>query len=118
MVKTIKNRGFNKKEYVFKRISTPPTLHPEVEDMGTFVFGPGLAAIVTKDEGRWHISVSHPSRYPNWEEIKAARYRLVPDEVCMVQALGPPKSWLNVHENCFHLWEVRDKWLINVMKGI
>ena len=62
------------------------------------------------------ITMSHPSRYPNWEEIKAARYELIPDDIFMVQVLGSPKSWTNVHKNCFHLWEIRDEWLIQVMK--
>lgn len=27
---------------------------------------------------KWHLSISNPHRYPTWEEIKAARYDLVP----------------------------------------
>lgn len=120
MVRTIKNKGFNKKKMEFKEVSPGPIalINPDSKDMKAFHFGLGfkLFALVSKDDGRWHISVSHPSRYPEWEEIKAARYELIPDDVFMVQVLGPPKNWTNVHKNCFHLWEIRDEWLIKVMK--
>lgn len=55
----------------------------------------------------WHLSISHPFRYPSWEEIKAARYTLVPHDVTMVMCFPPPGEFVNVHPNCFHLYECR-----------
>src|SRR5215469_17477875 len=37
-----------------------------------------VGACVTKDDGFWHLSVSHPRRYPTWDEIYTAWYDLVP----------------------------------------
>ena len=54
----------------------------------------------------WHISISHPSRYPTWEEIKRARYELTPKDIEMVMHLPKPENYVNIHENCFHLWEL------------
>lgn len=57
----------------------------------------------------WHLSISHPERYPTWDEIKTARYGLpVLDGVTMAQILGPvgEGEWVNVHDNCFHLYEI------------
>jgi hypothetical protein len=53
----------------------------------------------------WHLSISCPTRYPTWEEIKAARYDLIPDKVTMVMVLPPKSEYVNVHPNCFHLYQ-------------
>jgi len=55
---------------------------------------------------RWHMSISRADRYPNWDEIKRARYDLVPDDVYMAQILPPTSEYVNVHPNCFHLHEI------------
>ena len=70
-----------------------------------------LQVIVTKDppDDRWHLSISHPHRYPTWEEIKRARYDLLPDAVTMAMLLPPKSEYVNVHSNCFHLHEWREK---------
>lgn len=54
----------------------------------------------------WHLSIAHPTRYPTWDEIVAARYELVPDNVTMAQLLPPSHEYVNVHRNTFHLWEI------------
>ncbi len=65
--------------------------------------------IIGGDDGfRWHLSISHPQRYPTWDEMKDARYRLLPDDCYMIQILPPKAQYLNVHERCFHLIELRD----------
>ena len=58
---------------------------------------------------RWHISVSCADRYPTWEEIKAARYVLVPDAVFMAQILPPRADYVNMHPNTFHLHEIPEE---------
>lgn len=62
--------------------------------------------LVGRENGKWHLSISHPTRNPTWEEIKMARYALIPDDVWMAMLLPPKKHYINVHEHCFHLWEV------------
>lgn len=54
----------------------------------------------------WHLSISHPKRYPVWDEIKAARYDLLPDECTMGMLLPPKGEYISVHPNCFHLHEI------------
>jgi hypothetical protein len=53
----------------------------------------------------WHLSISCEHRYPTWDEIKDARYSLVPDNVTMAMLLPPRAEYVNVHPNCFHLHE-------------
>jgi hypothetical protein len=55
---------------------------------------------------RWHLSISHPSRYPTWDEIKQARYKLIPNEVTMAMILPPAEQFVSLHPNCFHLHEI------------
>jgi hypothetical protein len=68
-----------------------------------------LTACVTRDgeDSRWHLSVSHPTRYSTFDEIKEARYTLIPDEVVMAMMFPPRREYVNLHPNCFHLYEVR-----------
>lgn len=55
---------------------------------------------------RWHLSISCANRYPGWEEIKDARYSLLPFGLTFAQILPPPHEYMNLHRNCFHLWEI------------
>jgi hypothetical protein len=54
----------------------------------------------------WHLSISHPDRYPTWDEIKAARFRFLPNDVTMAMLLPPKEEYVNLHPNCFQLWEI------------
>lgn len=57
----------------------------------------------------WHLVVSHPHRYPTWDEIADVRYELVPDDVTMAMLLPPPDSYVNLHEFAFQLWQIDDR---------
>jgi len=73
------------------------------------VFSEGsLKIIISEDAGRLHLSVSHPLRYPTWDEIKEIRYKYLPNEKTFGILLPPKEEYVNVHPNCFHLWEIRD----------
>jgi hypothetical protein len=58
---------------------------------------------------RWHLSISRQDRYPGWDEIKDARYSLLPLGLTFAMILPPPNEYVNIHGNCFHLWEIEDK---------
>jgi len=55
-----------------------------------------------------HVSVSLPERYPSWEELKEVRYRFFDEEAEVIQFLPPKSEYLNLHQNCFHLWHRLD----------
>lgn len=57
---------------------------------------------------RWHLSIAHPTRLPSWDEIKTAR-SIVDEKVHFCMPFPAAGYWLNVHEFCFHLWEIKDK---------
>ena len=58
----------------------------------------------------WHLTISTPSRHPTWDEIKIARYRLLPEDLCFGIMLPPPGLYVNLPEqdHVFHLWEMND----------
>ena len=51
-----------------------------------------------------HISISHPSRYPTWDEIKEARNRFMPRDRDGFMVLPKKGEYVNIHQNCFHIW--------------
>lgn len=80
-----------------------------------------LKVLISTDAGRIHMSISHKTRNPTWEEIRDARYSLLPLAKHFVMALPPPQCYVNVHTRAFHLWELRpertEEDLIRVFEG-
>jgi hypothetical protein len=78
-----------------------------------FTKGP-LAALVSRDailgaeHPRWHVSVQHQNRVPNWDELVATAHELRPG-VCFVIGVPPRSFWINVHPHVLHLYEVDDE---------
>ncbi len=72
------------------------------------------SVFVSVDEERYHLSIAHPSRYPTWDEIKEARENLLPIGKWFCMVLPPPQHYVNVHRNCFHLWEMKDNRLMKI----
>ena len=82
------------------------TLLPIEQQEGSFKKGE-CTVIVSKDAGLWHMSIAHPNRYPTWDEIKDARYEFLPDNINAAMLFPPKKEYVNLHPNCFHLWEIK-----------
>jgi len=59
----------------------------------------------------WHLSISRKNRHPSWDDIKAARYRLLPLDITVAVLLPPPDEYVNVPEqdHVFHVWEIEDE---------
>lgn len=79
-----------------------------------------LVAVVSHDpveqngviRNLWHISVSfrtrsgEESRCPSWDELKSAKYALVPEDIPMI-LIFPCKGapYVNIATTALHLWE-------------
>ncbi|HYG67160.1 MAG TPA: hypothetical protein VD838_05850 [Anaeromyxobacteraceae bacterium] len=61
-----------------------------------------------RGERRWHLSISHPTRLPLWDEIRAVRDALLPADVVLCIPHPPRAWWLSLHPFCLHLWQVND----------
>jgi hypothetical protein len=62
---------------------------------------------VTIDGGKWHLSAStnHPIGY---YELKEIRYEFLPNDIRAAQIFPPREQFVNVDENCYHLFEIDD----------
>lgn len=64
-----------------------------------------VKVIASVDDGALHVSISHSHRYPTWDEIRAVRDWAFPEETEVVMVLARKSEYVNLHPNCFHLWE-------------
>jgi hypothetical protein len=65
------------------------------------------------DDERWrHLSLSHRSRLPSYEELKSARYTFFPAEAEVIQVFPPESEFVNCHPYCLHLWWSKDRRLV------
>jgi hypothetical protein len=89
---------------------------PTIIGMGDYIYNKAYAKgdlriWITRDvykHGglRWHMSISCKNRYPVWNEIRDARYALMPDNITVGMLLPPRSEYVNLHPNCFHLHEI------------
>ena len=66
-----------------------------------------LRILISKDDGLWHLRISHPQRLPTSSEIVHARYSLLPDDIYMAQILPPKSEYVNVHPTTMHLYQIK-----------
>lgn len=83
---------------------------PEVNGIAWFTTDTGLKVVRSVDTTEHgtllHLSISHPERYPTWEELKACKAYFFGDAKDAVMVFPREALWVNIHANCFHLWEL------------
>lgn len=84
-------------------------------DARRFALGQATAFVAhepagANDELLWHLSMSLQHRHPTWDELKYARYKLLPLDLCFAVLLPPPAYYVNLEtqDHVFHLWECTD----------
>jgi hypothetical protein len=93
-------------EIVFTRRAKWKEIHSPIVGTQAFTWGAVRAIVGVEPIVGWHVSISTPYRNPTWEEIRQARYDLVPDDVTMAMLLPPREEYINLHQFCFHLYQV------------
>lgn len=74
----------------------------------------GLAILLSNDNiPKWgrliHVSISRQDRFPSWEEILAVKEHFFGD-IDVMMVLPKKEDYVNVHKNCFHLWQTPERW--------
>lgn len=82
--------------------------HPTHNHIGDWYMCGDLRVCVAREHGLWHLSISHPLRYPTWDEIYTARYDLLPGDINTAILLPKKSEYVNIHPNCFHVYQLRD----------
>ena len=97
------------------RIEIPiPFEHHTEEDAygyystGAFELG-DIKILISHDCGSWHLSASHRSRLPTYEEMKDIRYKFLPDGINAAEIFPPRNEFVNLHPYCRHLYEIKQK---------
>lgn len=65
----------------------------------------GKDIAITIDRGLWHLSVSC-NHILGYYELKDIRYQFLPNNMFVAQVFPPREDFVNLHEFCFHLWEL------------
>lgn len=101
----------------YMKVELPPDLykldstHPEAFRTDT-----GLGILKSIDNTpKWgplkHVSISREDRYPNWDEILRVKDFFFGNIDCMM-VIPKSKNYVNVHPNCFHIWQTPQEWNI------
>lgn len=56
-------------------------------------------------EGWDHVSVSRIDKPPTWDEMCFVKSLFFEDSECVVQFHPPKSNYVNLHNNCLHLWK-------------
>ena len=65
--------------------------------------------VIASDGMDWeHVSVSLPNRTPNWREMCFIKDLFWDGEDVVIQYHPAKSEYVNVHENCLHLWKPVD----------
>lgn len=65
----------------------------------------GKTIFINKELGKWHLSVSL-TRTIGYYELKELRYKFMPNNMDVAQIFPKREYFVNIHENCFHLYEL------------
>lgn len=83
---------------------TDPT--PSPLGVGDIYRSGDLIALASVEPQGRHLSVSAVGRYPTWDEIASIKDLIWPD-VKMSMILPPRAEYVNLHQTCLHVWELR-----------
>lgn len=65
----------------------------------------GMSLITAIENGKWHLSVS--AKFPlGYQQLKDVRYKFLPNNIQVAQIFPPREEFVNIHECCWHLWEI------------
>lgn len=61
-----------------------------------------LNVLISEGLGWDHVSVSTPTRVPNWQEMNNVAELFFKDDECLMQLRVPKSEHVNVHNYCLH----------------
>ena len=71
-----------------------------------YVSGKSFFVIASNGGGWDHVSVHRPNgKMPTWEEMCSIKDMFFDEEETVVQYHPKKSEYVNIHENCLHLWK-------------
>jgi hypothetical protein len=94
-------------EKQFPPILHVPTLEPRIKDRDDcHCYKMGVIEITyyepTQIHPSYNLGMSHPERYPTWDEMVWIRYQLLPDGITMALILPPLEDYINFEDKTGH----------------
>ncbi|GEM_PF-2959807 len=98
----------------FNKVRLGMPVPTDSHDAEAFVTKCGIGVIKTIDNTpKWgalkHVSISREDRYPSWEEILEVKEHFFGDVDCMM-VMPKKEDYVNIHRNCFHVWQMPEAW--------
>ena len=94
-----------------KRVESPIIFLGDKKNTGFFImringiYTKILATIDGEGDDKWeHVSVSHPNKIPSWETMAKVKELVFEDEEEVIQYHPKKSEYVNLHENCLHMW--------------
>ena len=94
-----------------KRVESPIMFLGDKKNTGFFImringiYTKILATIDGEGDDKWeHVSVSHPNKIPSWETMAKVKELFFEDEEEVIQYHPKKSEYVNLHENCLHMW--------------
>lgn len=57
-----------------------------------------------------HVSISKENEYPTWSDIIETKLHFFGDRKDVMMVIPKREDYVNIHNNCFHLWECPQDW--------
>ena len=66
-----------------------------------------ISSLDTSEHGTLlHVSFSRRADLPSWEDVKEVKDYFFGDMRDAIMVFPRKELWINLHENCLHLWEL------------
>jgi hypothetical protein len=83
--------------------------------MAVYVARTGMLVMATVDAtvrfgDLLHCSISYRDRNPSWREIRLVKDAFYGADRDAMIVLPRERDYINVHQHCFHLWEMPQAW--------
>lgn len=78
------------------------------ENKDVYTMGDCLIFIEKENHNLIHMSISCKNRRPTYDEIKKVRYELIDKDKIMAMIFPSEKDFVNIHNYCFHLFELQN----------
>ena len=94
------------KSFVLTQIPVPDFIAQEQKRAAAYKLNTGCTVMYFPDSGYGEsFSIAHPNRYPNWDEVAYVREQLLSANTDYAMLLPRGDKYVNIHPNCFQVWE-------------
>lgn len=88
--------------------------HCPVKEVVAYRSRTGMLVLASRDQTPHgtllHLSISYRNRSPSWGDIKRVKKAFFGSNRDAMMVLPKANDYINLHQYCFHLWEMPVEW--------